>query len=243
MVMNYPRFSDEGCDGYHPGEEQPAMHNDEPQKPVLKPCPFCGAAGLLEPASNHDGWSLTQHYTVVCSDDECFASPLVIVGKTEAEAARRWNIRAGEASCTAADGAVEPASDLVERLNSTAASWEGDGNHNPAVTVYTGIIRTELLRDAAAALTALQQRAGTLERERDELRVLADSFEMELANQYANVITAEQRNREMREALEWYANPEIYKPHPHGLAFDDRDLSFRARAALADQPAGAQTNE
>lgn len=38
--------------------------------------------------------------------------------------------------------------------------------------------------------------------------------------------------RKLEAALEWYANPQIYKPHPHGPAFDDRDLSFRARAAL-----------
>lgn len=37
----------------------------------------------------------------------------------------------------------------------------------------------------------------------------------------------------LREALMFYANPEIYKPHPHGPAFDRRDLSFHARAALA----------
>lgn len=35
-----------------------------------------------------------------------------------------------------------------------------------------------------------------------------------------------------REALEFYANPEIYKSHPHGLAFDKRDLSERARTTL-----------
>lgn len=37
----------------------------------------------------------------------------------------------------------------------------------------------------------------------------------------------------LREALEFYANPEIYKPHPHGPAFDRRDLSYHARAALS----------
>ncbi len=36
------------------------------------------------------------------------------------------------------------------------------------------------------------------------------------------------------EALEFYANPEIYRPHPHGPAFDRRqDLNFKAVAALA----------
>jgi hypothetical protein len=37
----------------------------------------------------------------------------------------------------------------------------------------------------------------------------------------------------LRAALEWYANPEIYRPHPHGLAFDKRDLSYVARSALS----------
>lgn len=37
----------------------------------------------------------------------------------------------------------------------------------------------------------------------------------------------------LREALEWYANPEIYRPHPHGLAFDNRDMSFTAKSALS----------
>lgn len=39
----------------------------------------------------------------------------------------------------------------------------------------------------------------------------------------------------VREALEFYANPDIYKPHPHGLAFDNRDLSFCAIRALGGQ--------
>jgi len=36
----------------------------------------------------------------------------------------------------------------------------------------------------------------------------------------------------LREALAFYANPEIYKPHPHGPAFDRRDRSYHAIAAL-----------
>jgi hypothetical protein len=36
----------------------------------------------------------------------------------------------------------------------------------------------------------------------------------------------------LREALAKYADPGIYAPHPHGPAFDDRDLSWIARQAL-----------
>ena len=40
----------------------------------------------------------------------------------------------------------------------------------------------------------------------------------------------------LREALKFYANPEIYKPHPHGIGFDNRDASFVAHSALAVKP-------
>ena len=45
----------------------------------------------------------------------------------------------------------------------------------------------------------------------------------------------------LREALEWYANPEIYEPHPHGLAFDNRDLSYHAKAALVRRNGESQS--
>jgi hypothetical protein len=40
------------------------------------------------------------------------------------------------------------------------------------------------------------------------------------------------RVAELEAVLEFYANPEIYRPHPHGPTFDRRDLSYSARAAL-----------
>ena len=39
----------------------------------------------------------------------------------------------------------------------------------------------------------------------------------------------------LRAALQWYADPKRYEPHPHGLAFERRDLSYVARAALTQQ--------
>lgn len=38
---------------------------------------------------------------------------------------------------------------------------------------------------------------------------------------------------ELREALAQYANPDLYRSHPHGLAFDRRDKSYIAIAAIA----------
>ena len=44
------------------------------------------------------------------------------------------------------------------------------------------------------------------------------------------------REAGLREALSFYANPEVYRPHPHGIAFDRRDISHIAIAALAVKP-------
>lgn len=35
------------------------------------------------------------------------------------------------------------------------------------------------------------------------------------------------------EAMEWYADPERYRSHPNGIAFERRDISYVAVAALA----------
>lgn len=43
----------------------------------------------------------------------------------------------------------------------------------------------------------------------------------------------ERVKQEAVEALEFYANPAIYAHHPHGPAFDRRDISYRARSTLA----------
>lgn len=45
-----------------------------------------------------------------------------------------------------------------------------------------------------------------------------------------------ERIRQLEEALRFYANPEVYKPHPHGPAFDRRDISETARRALEAKP-------
>jgi hypothetical protein len=41
------------------------------------------------------------------------------------------------------------------------------------------------------------------------------------------------RSNDLAAALEFYANPAVYAPHPHGPAFDRRDISYRAKNALA----------
>lgn len=59
----------------------------------------------------------------------------------------------------------------------------------------------------------------------------------ELEAAVANLMRAIERQnasvRELESALEFYANPAVYAPHPHGPAFDRRDISYRAKNALA----------
>jgi hypothetical protein len=43
---------------------------------------------------------------------------------------------------------------------------------------------------------------------------------------------SEDKLAEAVKVIEYYANPEIYRPHPHGLALDRRDLSFSAKSFL-----------
>lgn len=48
----------------------------------------------------------------------------------------------------------------------------------------------------------------------------------------SSLTAANERVKELEGALSFYASPEVYRPHPHGPAFDRRDLSDVAVAAL-----------
>lgn len=67
---------------------------------------------------------------------------------------------------------------------------------------------------------------------RDTVAALADLAD---AQAQENARQA-QRIEALEEALRFYANPVIYQPHPHGPAFDRRDVSYVAVAALGDAP-------
>jgi len=60
----------------------------------------------------------------------------------------------------------------------------------------------------------------------------------ELDAAVANLIRVIERHsasvKKLESALEFYANPAVYAPHPHGPAFDRRDISYRAKNALAE---------
>jgi len=89
--------------------------------------------------------------------------------------------------------------------------------------------------------------AGKLEAERDALRKERDEARRDAEWKVSRLMEADNAIKQsmaetaaalaqvaaLREGLAFYANPEIYKPHPHGPAFERRDLSFKASAALS----------
>ncbi len=55
-------------------------------------------------------------------------------------------------------------------------------------------------------------------------------FIVTAVNSHASLLAEVEK---LRAALEFYADPKTYEPHPHGPAFDRRDVSYVARAALS----------
>lgn len=110
---------------------------------------------------------------------------------------------------------------VVARLEGRAAGFEchaeGDGTYG-----YDAI-DAKLDHEAATLLESLSAEKGN---------VANEPVCREMCGELAVMRAQAARIKELEGALTWYANPEVYKPHPHGLAFDDRDLSFRARTAL-----------
>ena len=133
--------------------------------------------------------------------------------------------------------------ELIERMRKAVAE--------PYTVSYRGlpVVVETMLKEADAALSKADEQVRELE------RVIAnannslfgshgfflslnggpnDEHHLDRATEAlkSRVRAAERELANAREALSFYANPEIYKPHPHGPAFDNRDLSYCARAAL-----------
>ena len=66
-------------------------------------------------------------------------------------------------------------------------------------------------------------------------RLIASAAEAAASAWRTRALAAEAEVRRLTDALRFYANPDVYKPHPHGVGFDSPDLSFVAQAALADK--------
>ena len=82
--------------------------------------------------------------------------------------------------------------------------------------------RDRAANEALFKLEASEARVRELERKNSDQRAIIDAEKA--------------RADRLAAALKFYANPEIYKPHPHGPAFDRRDLSFHAITALKETP-------
>ncbi|MEX2739971.1 hypothetical protein AB3480_00730 [Rhizobium mongolense] len=111
-------------------------------------------------------------------------------------------------------------SDIVERLRFLSAQ-NRDSRH---------LKMAYAMDDAADLITSLRANIDRLTSNPADHRYWEGRYRDEKAE-----------NERLRKSLEFYANPEIYKPHPHGIGFDRRDLSFHAKAALnASSNGGAE---
>lgn len=66
-----------------------------------------------------------------------------------------------------------------------------------------------------------------------DIKAALSNAETDERNAVSRAEAAESEVKRLRLALGFYANPEIYKPHPHGPAFDRRDLSDHAKSVLS----------
>ena len=61
-------------------------------RPVLRPCPFCGGNAHV---TEIESWHAVSDYSVSCDDDRnCIAGVPMRYYKTRADAIRAWNVRA-----------------------------------------------------------------------------------------------------------------------------------------------------
>lgn len=123
----------------------------------------------------------------------------------------------GQDAVAAVRGLLSEAADAIFAISPTAPS---EAQIDRARTAAENLLdrRDEIARTALASARETIAAQVTAARSQDRLR-----HEVE-----------RERDR-LRKALEFYANPEIYEPHPHGPAFDRRDVSFAARAALSPE--------
>lgn len=127
--------------------------------------------------------------------------------------------------------AVEIA-DLRDEVTSLQAKLD------EAAKAYTSLFSAFLA--AQSEREAEKARADKAEAERDAIdrsRTFhaARATTAEAAHDRLAAVVAEARKADVLiAALEFYANPAVYAPHPHGPAFDRRDISFKAKNALAE---------
>jgi chromosome segregation ATPase len=131
----------------------------------------------------------------------------------------------------------------VDRIQSDTDDFDGDRRgHYGALEAAKRELRTAAVDALPALLGALaasedekHEALNQLDSERHSVAVLEKRVAEKmaaLAAAEAKVAELEAKNALLVEALRWYADLERYKPHPHGPAFDRRDIGYVARAAL-----------
>lgn len=121
---------------------------------------------------------------------------------------------------------IQAARALIEPLTGhTPGAWEIDAPKDESVEIGAGSFSIAGLYEAAPDALPDARLIVAAPVLRDTVAALAD-----LADAQA------QRIETLEEALRFYANPAIYQPHPCGPAFDRRDVSYVAVAALGDAP-------
>ncbi len=108
--------------------------------------------------------------------------------------------------------------DLAERRFEELRELKAD---NAALTARVKELEGEVFHDPALGITWKQ---------------ICEQFDKECTHHQERSQTLETQLAAAEKALAWYANPEIYKPHPHGIGFEDRDKSYVAKAALEAKP-------
>ncbi len=117
----------------------------------------------------------------------------------------------------------------IEALEAEVARWKSRGdNHWETMRCIYRIATEE--GDMQAVIQHIKDAgSGYTERPEETLR----RYQTELATALAQLTEARAGEDELAAALDQYANPDLYRSHPHGLAFDRRDKSYIAIAALA----------
>ena len=115
--------------------------------------------------------------------------------------------------------------------------FEADDGSDPTLGYSEGYLAdaNELLvrSGLAARIKALEADNAALRADNDRLTASLAAEVTESEALRAQLTEARAGEDELREALAQYANPDLYRSHPHGLAFDRRDKSYIAIAALA----------
>ncbi|WP_455296416.1 hypothetical protein [Brucella pituitosa] len=109
--------------------------------------------------------------------------------------------------------------------------------------------KAKAIREAGkhfAKTCMMAEEIETLQADNAVLTARVKELEIDLGARQAQISFLELRWKEAealetqlaaaKKALEWYANPEIYRPHPHGIGFEDRDKSYVAKSALEAKP-------